>query len=33
MCNTIRLLEGWERLTKREYTHFSKGDTIWEAGQ
>lgn len=31
MNNTIRLLEGYERLTRREYKNFSKGDTIWGA--
>lgn len=31
MNNTIRLLEGYEKLTKKEYKHFSKGDTIWGA--
>lgn len=31
MYNTIRLLEGYEKLTKQEYNHFSKGDTIWGA--
>ena len=31
MYNVVRLLEGHDKLTKREYSHFSKGDTIWGA--
>lgn len=28
MYNTIRLLEGEEHLTRKEYEHFRKGDTV-----
>ena len=31
MFNTIILLKGEARLSKREYKSFSEGDTIWGA--